>query len=107
MIFLELQKMVLTSILFSLFIISLLIALFQQSLKKSSLENKSFSQLCKIRHETFVEYKQAKETKLYGAMGYSAHKMVMIDKELSKRHLLYEKQTTILMSNTVEINNFR
>jgi hypothetical protein len=99
--------MVFSSILISLVVVAFLIVLYQQRLNKTSLKNESFSQLCLIRHEAFVKYKKAKEMKLFGAMGNSAHKMVMIDKELNKRHFLYVKQPSMLLRKAVEINNVR
>jgi len=99
--------MVFSSILISLIVITFLIVLYHQSLKKVSLENKKFSQLCQSRHEALVKYKQAKEMKLYGAMGYNAHNMVIIDKEISKRHFLYQKHPSILLRSNAQFNILR
>lgn len=93
--------MVLASILFSLFIFAMLIVVYQYSISKNSLKIKTVSQLCQMRHAEFIKYKQAKEMKLYGAMGLRAQIICNIDQELSKKHSSHQKPKSILLEDTV------
>jgi hypothetical protein len=69
---------------FSLFIIAMFILLYQRSLEKTSLKDKTINQLLKIRQEAFLDYKQTKKMKHYGVMGHRAQAMCNIDQKLSK-----------------------
>lgn len=88
--------MVIASIIFSLFVIALFIVMYQRSSEKNSLKIKTINQLFQMKQEAFIKYKQAKEMKLYGVMGHRAQVMCNIDKELSKKNLLHQKQKTPL-----------
>lgn len=92
--------MVLASIIFSLFII----VIYQRSLKKTSLEIKTISQLHQMRQEAFLKYAHAKEMRLYGEMGHRAEKIYMIDKALSKKTLAHQKEESIHYKDTVKFN---
>lgn len=93
--------MVFTSIMCSLFIIGIFAVSYQRTLKKPSLKLKTVSQLCQMKHEEFIKYKQAKEMKLYGVMGLSAQLMCEIEKELKQKSLPYHKQRNIILGSTI------
>jgi hypothetical protein len=95
--------MTFTSIMFSLFIIiALFIVVYQCSLTKTSLKDKTTNQLLEMRLEAFIDYKQAKAMKLYGIMGHRAQIMCNIDKALSKKRFLTSKTNTVLV-DTVKL----
>jgi hypothetical protein len=77
--------MILASIIFALFIITLFVFSSQRSLVKNSLKDKTTNQLLKMRQEAFIDYRQAKAMKLYGVMGHRAQVMCNIDQELTKK----------------------
>ena len=83
--------MVFASIMFSLFIIALFIAVYQHLLEKTSIKTKTINQLCQMRQQAFIKYKQAKEMILYGVMGHRSQVICKIDKELSERYLPHQK----------------
>ncbi len=94
--------MVLASIVFSLFIIAIIIVGYQRSLDKTSLRIKSTSQLCQMKHQAIIKFQQAKAIGLYGAMGHNAQIIASINQEISNKTSSHLKPKNVLFPETIK-----